>query len=338
MRPAEDAAIKRELLMPVPTSSVQLISYRRPDVLTICLERLAAQALAPSEIIVVWQADDVDTRDAAERFRDKLPCPLLVVHSPEAGVVAAENAGLDAGSGEILLLLDDDSVVPPDWVRRHLAHYSDPIVGAVGGSADNFCDGAFLPKRSAEPIGTITWFGRALGRMHDQLPEWRSRPPIEVMHIVGYNMSIRRDAFDRFEPGLRAYWQMFEMDACLQARSRGYRVLFDYANVIEHHPRSAVFDGSREGDLAVKIYNGAYNHAFILAKHRPWRIWQLAYLLMVGSVAAPGLVAFPVAMKRFGNVRRESGILGRTMRSHLAGWRDGLAARSSHVLTPKFCE
>lgn len=310
--------------MSLPTSSVHLISYRRPDALATCLGRLAAQDPAPTEVIVVWQADDVGTRDEAERARDRLPCPLRVVHSPEAGVVAAENAALDAGTGEILLLLDDDSVVPPDWVGRHLAFYADPTVGAVGGSADNFCDGAFLPKRSDEPIGAITWYGRALGRMHDQAPEWRDRPPIEVVHLVGYNMSLRRSAFDRFEPGLRAYWQMFEMDACLQARARGYRVLFDFANVIEHHPRNTAYDGVRDGNLAVKIYNGAYNHAFILAKHGPGRIWQLAYLLAVGSVATPGLAAFPIAVRRFGHPLREAGILGQTMRHHLTGWFAGI--------------
>ncbi len=190
--------------MTLPTSSVLLVSYRRATILATCLEHLAAQDPAPGEILVVWQADDIATRDEAERHRDALPCPLRVLHSPEAGVVAAENTALDASTGEVVLLLDDDSVAPPGWVGRHLAHYADPTVGAVGGPADNLWQGAYLPRRTAEPVGTIAWYGRVNGNMYDHIPEWRSRPPRDVDHLVGYNMSLRRAAFDRFEIGAEA--------------------------------------------------------------------------------------------------------------------------------------
>jgi GT2 family glycosyltransferase len=315
--------------MSLPTSSVLLVSYRRPKILATCLEHLAAQDPAPGEIIVVWQADDVATRDEAERHRDALPCPLRVIHSPEAGVVAAENTALGTATGEVVLLLDDDSVAPPDWVGRHLAHYADPTVGAVGGSADNFWQGAYLPRRTAEPIGTVAWYGRLNGNMYDHIPEWRSRPPRDVEHLVGYNMSLRRAALDRFESALKPYWQMFELDACLQVRDRGYRVVFDFANVLEHRPNNTAYDGKREGDLAIKLDNAAYNYAFVLAKHSPPRLrpWRLLYLLAVGNVAAPGLVAYPVAVRRYKKPLRELSVLGRAMRHHLAGWRAGSIRR-----------
>jgi GT2 family glycosyltransferase len=311
------------------TSSVLLVSYRRPSILAVCLEHLAAQDPAPDEVIVVWQADDVATRDEAEGFRHALPCPLRLVHSPEAGVVAAENAGLDTSTGEVLLLLDDDSIVPPDWTARHLAHYADPTVGAVGGPADNFWQGAYLPDRTAEPVGVIAWYGRVSGNMYDHVPEWRDRPPRDVDHLVGYNLSLRRSAFDRFESALKPYWQMFEMDACLQIKARGYRVVFDFNLVIEHRPNNTAYDGKREGNLAIKVDNAAYNSAFVLAKHTPapLRPCRLLYLLAVGSSATPGLAAYPFAVRRYRRPLHELTVLGRAMRHHLAGWRDGAKAR-----------
>src|SRR5262249_9674047 len=162
----------------------------------------------------------------------------------------------------------------------------------------------------------------------DQPESWRPRPPRQVDHLVGYNFSLRRAAFDRFAP-LRRYWQLFELEACLQVRGRGYRVLFDFANVVEHHPTNTAYVSGRDGDLEVKVYNAAFNQAFVLARHSAWwlRPARLAYLLLVGSTNVPGVLGSVMAMRRYGGPKREVGILGRTWRSVWQGWRAGRAAR-----------
>ncbi len=314
-----------------PSTSV-LIASRRPRELTRCLESLAVQTTKPDEVIVAWQGDDSRTRDAAAGAAARLDLTVRIVHSPEVGVVPAENAALDRAGGEIALLIDDDAVAPIDWIARHLSHYRDPCVGAVGGPFTNYNpDGTPFPKRSAEPVGAITWYGKPIGNIHDHTPEWRSRRPAEVDHLAGGNMSLRRSAIGRFESRLRRYWQHFELEACLQVRARGCRVLFDFANVVEDYPTSATFVAGREGDLAVKVFNSAYNHAFVLGKHvTGWkRVVCLAYLLGVGSVGAPGLVGFLVGVRRYGNPRRELSILRRTWQARLEGWRAGGRERAA---------
>src|SRR4051794_2220040 len=247
----------------VPTCSVLIPSYRRGPLLGRCLRSLARQTVAPDEVIVTWQGDDAATRDLAEELARSLPLAVRAVHLPEPGIVPAENAALDAAHGEVILLIDDDATAPTDWVARHLAHYDDPTVGAVGGPADNHDGrGNRFPTRDAEPIGTITWYGRVVGNMHDQPPEWRRRPPRDVAHLVGYNMSLRRSAFDRFEAGLRRYWQLFEADACLQVRARGYRVRFDPSIVVEHGAgdfSAQAYTPDRGADLTTRVANAAYN-------------------------------------------------------------------------------
>ena len=309
------------------STSVLIPSFQRADKLTIGLQSLAAQTLLPSEVIVVWQANDTTTRDAVEQLRQTLPYPLKVLHCSEAGIIPAENTALDAAKGEIILLCDDDVVTPPGWISRHLSFYSDPTIGAVGGGANNYNrDGSPFPKRKIQPIGHLTWYGKSYGNMYDQVEEWISRPPIDVAHLVGYNFSVRRCAFDRFESGLKRYWQMFELDVCLQVKSRGYRVVFDFANVVEHYPTNTAYSGGRNGDLQVKIFNAGYNHAFLLAKHSPRHLQlpRVMYLLLVGSVDSPGLIASLLAMKRYGYLLRELQILFQSWRHKMAGWKSGL--------------
>jgi len=313
-----------------PTCSVLIPSFGRPEALSCCLSALAGQTVSPRQVIVVWQADDDPTRRVAEAWKERFGGRLEIVHSRARGVVPAENRALTAASGDIVLLIDDDARAPSDWVERHANHYADPTVGAVGGPADNFePDGTPFPKRAQTPMGKLTWFGKMYGNMYDQPAEWRSKAPVEVHHLVGYNMSLRRSAFGSFEGGLRPYWQMFELEACLQVRARGYRVLFDFSNVVTHHPTNTVYVQGRQGDLTTKVYHAAYNHAYVLAKHSPrlLRAVRLLFLLTVGSTSSPGLAGSAAAVRRFGSPGRELQILRNTWRAHVAGWRAGVRRR-----------
>lgn len=312
------------------TASVLVPSYRRPQCLLRCLEALAVQTTLPGEVLVVWQGHDSATRDVAEALIPGMPFDLRVLHNPEPGIVPSENLALEQARGSIVLMIDDDAVAPPDWVARHLSFYTDDAIGAVGGAFDNFRpDGTPFPKRDAAPNGTIAWFGKLNGNLHDHPREWRRRQPRPVAHLVGNNMSLRRKAFHRFEGRLLPYWQFFEADACLQVKQRGYRVLLDFGNVVSHYPSNRVFDGTREGDLDRKVFHSAFNHAFILAKHSVWwlRPARLAYLLFVGSMISPGLLAYFPAVLRYGDPAREARVLVTAVRYHRAGWAAGARAR-----------
>jgi GT2 family glycosyltransferase len=315
------------------TSSVLIPSYRRGPLLERCLGALSRQTVAPGEIIVAWQGDDSPTRDKAEELGQALGLPLRVVHAVEPGVVPAENAALDQATGEIILLIDDDAVAPPDWLARHLAHYDDPTVGAVGGSAVNYdAEWQPFPIHAAEPIGTITWYGQIIGNMYDQPTEWRQRPARDVMHLVGYNMSLRRAAFDRFEPALRRYWQLFEADACLQALARGYRVRFDPGIVVDHGAGiylAGAYTPNRHSDLEMRVANAAYNLAFVLSKHTPaplrWLRWL--YLMGVGTTWIPGPLLVPLSIRRYGQPMHELTVARMGWANKLAGWNDGYRRR-----------
>lgn len=310
-------------------TSVLIPSFRRPNTLKKCLLSLAAQTQKPDEVIVVWQADDTTTREVAEELIKTLPYCLRVLHHIEGGIVPAENRALEVATGHVILLIDDDAIAPPDWIARHLSFYADPQVGAVGGPGISFNpDGTPFPRRAVEPVSKLTWYGRHFGNLYDHVQKWSSRPPQDGDSLVGYNMSLRREAFNWFESRLKPYWQFFELDACLQAKDHGYRVRVDFANIIEHHPTNTAYTSGREGDLTTKVYHLAFNYSFVLSKHSRWwlRPWRLCYLLGVGTVESPGLLASFVAVKRYGHLLREVAILRTTWRYTLAGWRAGKRA------------
>jgi len=314
-------------------TSVLIPSYGRPSSLDRCLRSLNRQRVAPDEVIVVWQSDDTVTKDAAQSFAHEMQCALRIVHCPIRGIVPAENAALHLASGEILLFIDDDAVAGPEWVARHLAHFDDGTVGAVGAPVRNYRpDGQLYSIRRPMRVGRLMPCGRLIGELFDHPPEWRTRSPIQVDHLAAGNMSFRRAAFVSCESALQPYWQSFELDLCLQVRACGLKILFDFANVIDHYPTNPIFARDRSGDLHLKVLHPAYNHALILAKHSRWplRTLRLLYLLLVGSLTSPGVVGFCIAVCRFRSFAREFSILCQTLHCHLAGWVKGSSLRETN--------
>lgn len=291
-----------------------------------CLQALSSQVVHPDEVVVIWQGEDLETKNVVEAYIGKLPFTLLAAHSTIIGIVPAENTGLEKSTGDIVLLLDDDAIPRPDWIEKHLAFYKDPKIGAVGGPYNNFRqNGERFTLRRPRAIGRLRWFGRSIGQMFDFPDEWTARPYICVDHLAGGNMSLRRKAFKMFNPHLKPYWQLFEMEACLQIKKQDYKIVFDFSNPVSHYPTSKAHVQSRCGDLTQKVFHLAYNHAFILAKHSPLLliIPRLTYLLMVGTCSTPGFFCFFLSIARYGQPRREFKILLHTMSSHISGWIDG---------------
>jgi GT2 family glycosyltransferase len=261
---------------------------------------------------------------------------LKVIHSPTVGIVPSENKGIENASGEIVVLIDDDAVPPKDWLAKHLRHYNERKVGAVGGPAFNHHqNGDRFAVRPVRQIGKLAWYGKFIGNLNDSILKNKVGPLVPVDGLAANNMSLRRVAFHQFETSLKNYWQHFELEACQQIKLRGFQVLFDFDNPVLHYPASEnkVYDGTREGDLIQKFYNGAYNHSFILSKytHGLLRYARLFYLFVIGSVPFPGPVKYPLSVWRYGYPRREFQIMLGTLTANWRGWRDGTPKLSNRT-------
>jgi GT2 family glycosyltransferase len=113
-------------------ASLVIPTYNRGDVLLETLEMSARQEYDAYEIVVVDQTKSVDSRllnflrAAGDRIR--------YIRLPEPNLPAARNAGIRAAKGDVILFVDDDVRIEPDYLAAHMRNYEDPAVGGVMGA------------------------------------------------------------------------------------------------------------------------------------------------------------------------------------------------------------
>lgn len=98
------------------------------------LNALAAQTVAPDEVVMVDDGSTDDTAGVIERWRRQHGTPRVkVVAGPGRGIAAAVTAGVAALGSEIIVRLDGHCRPEPDYVERALALMGHDDIGVVGG-------------------------------------------------------------------------------------------------------------------------------------------------------------------------------------------------------------
>lgn len=201
---------------------------------------------------------EVKAADAARQFdypREKLEIVIVRTTDPAIGPGVKRNAGLKAIHGELVYFLDDDSVAPPDNIRRALRHFSDPAVKMVGGP--NLCppDAPRFERVLGLVMGSWLAFGPSCARYR---PVGRLRAGGEK-ELISCNLIARRDTVLEvgFDPNLWPNEENAMMDGVKQ---RGGKLLYDPEFIVRRRPRRDLRAYSR----MLLFYGGGRAHQFRL--------------------------------------------------------------------------
>jgi GT2 family glycosyltransferase len=105
----------------IPTSG-------RYDLTRNCLSHLARQTRAHTVIV----SDNGDGEETAERVHSEWGAVRLIRSAQALSFAAACNRGVEAGEGEVVVLLNNDVYARPDWLERLVAPLeSDPRTGSA---------------------------------------------------------------------------------------------------------------------------------------------------------------------------------------------------------------
>jgi N-acetylglucosaminyl-diphospho-decaprenol L-rhamnosyltransferase len=265
--------------------SIVIVNFNAREHLVNCLRSVAAAPPStPHQIIVV---DNASTDGSADAVRAGWPAVTLLELPANVGFAAGNNAGIRAGHGEFVLLLNNDTIVPAGsidaLVEALRAHPDAAIAGPRLIDAEGRPELSFGPMISpsgelrqkmimalhARSVRAVSaWVERETGREH--YVDWVSGACLLVY---------RRDAETAGLLDERYFLYTEDVDFCAAVRARGRRVLFT--------PRAQVVHlRGRSRAAAPAAAHAAYrrSHIAFYEKHHPrWAPLLKLYLRMKGQ-------------------------------------------------------
>lgn len=218
----------------LPKATVIVLAWNGIDYLDGCLRSVLAQDHPNFEVLVV---DNGSTDGSAELVSTAFPQARLIRNERNLGFAAGNNVGLREADGEVLVLLNQDTVVQPGWLAALArALVTLPNAGVVGGKILN-PDG-----RTLQHAGGYIEHPLALGQHvgHGEPDDSQYDEVREVEYVTAAGMALKRrvltaigDLDEGFFPG---YFE--DVDLCYRARRAGYGVWYT-PEAVMHHLESA---------------------------------------------------------------------------------------------------
>jgi GT2 family glycosyltransferase len=253
--PARWAATDKALRASWPRASVVVLTHDNLAFSRMCLASLLENTDYPNyELIVVDNASADGTVEELQRLAASIPNVNVILNDHNAGFGPGNNQGLAAATGEILVLLNNDTVVPRGWLTRLARHLDDAAIGLIGPATNRSCNEAQI-NIPYQTYGEYQAVARSQGERHEG-----ERFPIRMPMM--FCVAFRRDTYERLGPLDERYEVgMFEdEDYALRAKAAGLQVAWTPEVYIHHAYHASIGKLLPTGDYMrlVKLNQGRF--------------------------------------------------------------------------------
>ncbi len=229
-------------IVPLPTAAhvaglltIVIVAHNGRELLRSCLDSLSADEWTGScEVIVV---DNASTDGAVAMVRHDHPWVRVIESGGNVGFARAANIGIRASSGEYILLLNPDTVVPPGALRGCVEELRRrPSIGMLGcklvrldGSLDHACKRSFpTPMSALAHMSRLSRLPVASSRFSAYTAAHIDDDDVALVDAVnGAFMLIRAAALEQVGLLDESYWMYGEdLDLCFRFWAARWPVLY----------------------------------------------------------------------------------------------------------------
>ena len=284
-----------------PTVRVVVVNWNRRELLSSCLDSLAAQTFQNFELIVV---DNGSTDGSADLVRSRtagFPVPLKLILNPEnRGFCAANNQGMEGSQSQFIALLNNDAEASPRWLESAVAVMR--IGTHVGMVASKIL--VWEDPHRIDKCGHLMYLdGQNRGRGTGQLDYQQFGQVDETLWPDGCAALYRRAMLEEiggFDEDFFAYADDAELG--LRGRLAGWTCLFAPWAIVKHH-RGATLGVASARRLSLI----ERNRVLLVVKLFPWSLLWLNGLYFTARIAAGAWAA----LRNRGELRHYPGALGK---------------------------
>lgn len=237
-----------------PELSIVIVSWNTSSLLQACVASVLNSTKAESwEVIVV---DNASADDSAAMLSRASPSIFRIENSANVGFARANNQAIAVARGRYVLLLNSDTIVPPDAIARLVTFLQQhPDTGACGpsllqttGTVQPFAFGGDPTPSYLLRRGCMHLF------YHRPLHDWKTTQVQTVDWVSGACLLVRREAMEQIGGFDENFFMYFEdVDLCLRLRKQGWKIYYNPdvsithiggASVSQNHTRTHWYDAS----------------------------------------------------------------------------------------------
>jgi len=303
-----------------PLVSILIVHYNGAEVLKNCLESLRRLTYPRFEVVVV---DNAST-DASAEVLARYPSVRVVHSGHNRGFAGGNNFGLPSCSGPFILLLNNDTIVTPDFLQPLVEYLCNhPQVGIV--------QGKMILSRHGDALDVCGSFLTRFGFLYhygywkkDAQKYNRSYP---VFTVKAACLLFRRALIDAvggylFNEDFFCYYE--ETDFCHRVWLAGFEVHFVHNSSIQHL-QGATSERMQTSGFVLRQYltNQTFGLLANLSAGSLWRIMPGYFLVFFASMTLAALTgqssvwrshwhALMACRRRLGKIRAQRELIRRT--------------------------
>lgn len=278
--------------------SIVIVNYNTRDLLRDCLRSVyASQGDLHYEVIVV---DNCSRDGSVAMVEEEYPQATVIASPINGGYAYANNLGLRQAQGHYLLLLNPDTVLPPNALMDMITFMEQHPDAGVAGPKLVLADGSLdLACRRSFPTLQVAFYRLVgLSKRYPQSQRFNRYnlgyldpdQMAEVDSVVGAFMMIRREALE--QAGLldeRFFAYAEDIDLCYRIKvEHGWRVYYNPQVVVTHYKSQST--RKRALRMNVEFYRAMW--LFHQKHYAKQTFFLLNWLTALGIIMLTGIALF----------------------------------------------
>ena len=185
------------------TITVMVPTHNRPDSLRRTMESIFTQTHPPDEIILVNDGQDEVPDDVFQKA-SSAKIPLIYKPRTNPSVAESRNLGMSLSTGDIMLMMEDDVDLPPDFIESLLKIYRHDTKGVIAGigplliEPDRGTMRAKVWETISSALGGGRWVPRVCAARYVALPQKLRSYLKPVGKLPAGGLALRSEVIKKF--------------------------------------------------------------------------------------------------------------------------------------------